>query len=118
MTRNSIALTTLAATSLMMSACSSIETTDSKVGTSDNKTATATNSVPAKQFDLSQWKITLPTDEDGDGKVDNISAKDIQSFSHPNFFYLNRDGGMVFTAPNKGALTANSTQRSKLTMLP
>ena len=108
MTRNSMNLVSLAATALVMTACSSLDTPGSK-------TATAANSVPAKQFDLSHWKITLPTDEDGNGKVDNISAKDIQTFSHPEYFYLNRDGEMVFTAPNRGALTENtSNTRSEL----
>ncbi len=30
---------------------------------------------PADKFDLSEWKITLPTDNDGNGKVDEVSVK-------------------------------------------
>ena len=30
---------------------------------------------PADKFDLSEWKITLPTDNDEKGKVDEVSVK-------------------------------------------
>ncbi|WP_209349316.1 polysaccharide lyase family 7 protein [Pontixanthobacter sp. CEM42] len=71
--------------------------------------------VPASKFDLSQWKITLPIDEDGDKKPDEINVKAIQKYSHPDFFYLDEDGGMVFATPNKATTTANtSNTRSEL----
>ena len=71
--------------------------------------------VPADKFDLSEWNITLPTDENNDGKPDSVSVKDIQDFSHPDFFYLDENGGMVFTSPNKALTTANSSNtRSEL----
>jgi hypothetical protein len=71
--------------------------------------------VPADKFDLSEWYITLPVDENNDNKADNISVEEIQSFSHPDFFYLDENGGMVFTSPNKALTTANSTNtRSEL----
>jgi hypothetical protein len=70
---------------------------------------------PSEKFDLSQWYITLPVDDNNDGKVDNISVEDLQGFHHPNFFYLDDDGNMVFTAPNKALTTKNSTNtRSEL----
>lgn len=70
---------------------------------------------PASQFDLSHWNITLPIDQDKDGKVDSVSVKKIQKYSHPDFFYLDGEGRMVFTAPNKGAKTKNtSNTRSEL----
>jgi poly(beta-D-mannuronate) lyase len=83
-------------------------------------TSTAANSsenaaVPASQFDLSHWNITLPVDSDGDRKVDSVSVKDLEDFSHPDFFYLDADNRMVFAAPNMGALTSNtSNTRSEL----
>lgn len=46
--------------------------------------------VPADKFDLSEWNITLPTDENNDGKPDSVSVKDIQDFSHPDFFLPRR----------------------------
>lgn len=70
---------------------------------------------PASQFDLSHWKITLPVDLNGDGKVDEISVRDLKKYSHPDFFYLDEQNHMVFVAPNKGAKTKNtSNTRSEL----
>jgi poly(beta-D-mannuronate) lyase len=71
--------------------------------------------VPADNFDLSYWKVTLPVDEDDNGKVDEIDVKELQTFSHPNYFYLDENGDMVFTAPNKGATTSSlASTRSEL----
>ncbi len=70
---------------------------------------------PGQKFDLSYWKITLPADENGDGKVDEINVKSIQNYSHPDFFYLDENGHMVFAAPNSAPTTANTTNtRSEL----
>lgn len=70
---------------------------------------------PADKFDLTQWKMNIPTDANNDGKVDAISVPEMQSFSHPDFFYLNDEGHMVFTTPNKAFTTPNSSNtRSEL----
>ncbi|MEM6514339.1 MAG: polysaccharide lyase family 7 protein [Pseudomonadota bacterium] len=71
--------------------------------------------VPADKFDLRFWKLTLPLDDNQDGKVDEIDVSSIRKYSHPDFFYLDQDGFLVFTAPNKAQTTANSTNtRSEL----
>lgn len=71
--------------------------------------------VPADKFDLSHWKINVPLDLDNNGKIDEINVKNIQSYQHPDFFYLNDDGHMVFATPNKAMTTANSSNtRSEL----
>lgn len=70
---------------------------------------------PGSVFDLSHWKITLPMDDDGDGRPDEVSVSDIQDYVHPDFFYLDEEGRMVFTAPNRAITTANSSNtRSEL----
>lgn len=70
---------------------------------------------PADAFDMSQWKITLPMDADGNGKVDEIDVAKIKTFSHPDFFYIDENGELTFQAPNKALTTANSTNtRSEL----
>lgn len=72
-------------------------------------------SVPADRFDLSQWKITLPIDQNSDKRPDEIDVKQLKNYTHPDFFYLNQDGHMVFVSPNKAATTQNSTNtRSEL----
>ncbi|MCK0098324.1 polysaccharide lyase family 7 protein [Qipengyuania sp. S6317L1] len=77
--------------------------------------ATEEADVPGSAFDLSQWKITLPSDDDGNQKPDEISVSELQGFAHPDFFYLDDEGRMVFAAPNKAPTTANSTNtRSEL----
>jgi len=71
--------------------------------------------LPASRFDLTHWKITLPMDDDGDGKVDNISAKELQNYVHKDFFYIDEQGHLVFTSPNRAPTTANSfNTRSEL----
>lgn len=77
----------------------------------DDTTAPA----PGSAFDLSQWKITLPSDRNKDGKPDEIDVRELQDFTHSDFFYLDAEGRMVFAAPNKAPTTANSTNtRSEL----
>lgn len=76
---------------------------------------TAVADVPADKFDLSEWNITLPTDDNNDSKPDQVSVKDIKKFEHPDFFYLDENGGMVFSTPNKATTTKNTTNtRSEL----
>jgi poly(beta-D-mannuronate) lyase len=73
------------------------------------------DAVPASKFDLSHWKITVPLDENGDKKPDEISVKGMQKYSHPDFFFLDNEGRMTFAAPNKATTTANSSNtRSEL----
>ncbi len=70
---------------------------------------------PGSVFDLSQWKITLPTDDNRDGKPDEIDVRAIQDYAHSDFFYLDDNGHMVFASPNKAVTTANTTNtRSEL----
>ena len=70
---------------------------------------------PANEFDLSNWSITLPLDLDGDEVADTIRVAEIQTYSHPEFFYLDENDRMVFTSPNKAITSPNSTNtRSEL----
>lgn len=70
---------------------------------------------PGEQIDLSFWKLTLPIDANSDGKVDEIKVRELQKYSHPDFFYVDEHGFVVFAAPNKAATTATSTNaRSEL----
>ena len=74
---------------------------------------------PSSKFDLSQWKITLPIDENGDRKPDEKTVKQLGKYQHDDFFYLDSDGGLVFAAPNKATTTANSSNtRSELRQMP
>ncbi|NVK26255.1 MAG: polysaccharide lyase family 7 protein [Gammaproteobacteria bacterium] len=75
----------------------------------------STEDPPRSKFDLSNWKITIPLDRDGNGKADDISTKDLQTYQHPDFFYTDEDENLVFAAPNKAVTTATSSNtRSEL----
>ena len=75
----------------------------------------STSNVPAGKFDLSHWKITIPLDRDNNGKADDIDTKALQSYQHPDFFYIDANGEIVFTSPNKAVTTqASSNTRSEL----
>jgi len=103
--------------SLTLAACISGNGTNAASGqiATSNAKATPTTLPPADSFDLSHWKLTLPVDDDGDGKADSIRVDPLQSYAHPDFFYLDDKGHMVFTSPNKGGQTTNSSNtRSEL----
>jgi poly(beta-D-mannuronate) lyase len=71
--------------------------------------------VPGDVFDLSEWKIQLPFDKNKDKKPDEVDVKKIKKYSHPDFFYLDENNGMVFVSPNKALTTKNtSNARSEL----
>ncbi|MGX9417551.1 polysaccharide lyase family 7 protein [Vibrio sp. RC27] len=71
--------------------------------------------VPADVFDMTYWKITLPMDEDKNGKVDEIQSPEILTYSHPDFFYLDENKHLVFQVQNKAVTTKNSKNaRSEL----
>jgi poly(beta-D-mannuronate) lyase len=78
--------------------------------------ACATQSqVPAERFDLRFWKLTLPLDDDENGKADEVDTRELARYSHPDFFYIDRDGFLVFTAPNNATTTETSSNtRSEL----
>lgn len=70
---------------------------------------------PADKFDLRFWKLEIPTDNDNDGEVDSIDVRALKQFSHPDYFFVDKDGFLVFSAPNKAVTTPNSTNtRSEL----
>lgn len=71
--------------------------------------------LPAEKFDLSHWQINTPTDTNNDGVVDLITVKGLQTYQHPDYFYIDAEGNMVFAAPNKAITSVNSTNtRSEL----
>ena len=70
---------------------------------------------PAEKFERSKWNLTLPQDDNGDKKPDSVTVKQLQTYSHPDFFYLDENDHLVFAAPNKAITTKNSTNtRSEL----
>lgn len=64
---------------------------------------------PARNFDLSLWKITLPIDSSGGFSGTASEVKPIPSqYEREPYFYTAADGAMVFMAPVEGATTSGS----------
>lgn len=75
--------------------------------------------VPADRFDMTNWKITIPSDINKDGRVDEIEGVAMLSYSHNEFFFLDKDGNMVFEVQNQAITTQNSKNaRSELRQMP
>lgn len=56
---------------------------------------------PSQNFDLSDWKLTLPVDRDQDGRADEVSEAELaDGWSDPRFFYTDPvSGGLIFRVP-------------------
>lgn len=67
------------------------------------------NRAPASNFDLSLWKLTLPTDSMGGFNGTAYEIKPIPAnYENEPYFYTAADGAMVFGAPVNGATTGGS----------
>ncbi len=74
---------------------------------------------PSGNFDLSHWKLQLPTLNGvltgTGGSVDEETPAQLQAGFTNAYFYTGSDGSMVFWAPDDGATTSGSTHpRSEL----
>jgi Ca2+-binding RTX toxin-like protein len=65
-------------------------------------------SAPSGNFDLSNWKITLPVDQNGTFGGTAVEVKSLSGYQHSEYFYTANDGAMVFNAPVDGATTSGS----------
>ncbi|QRM28673.1 polysaccharide lyase family 7 protein [Microvirga sp. VF16] len=70
---------------------------------------------PSGNFDLSNWKITLPVDSNGGFSGNAMEVKNLSGYQHSKYFYTAADGAMTFVAPVEGATTSGSSYaRSEL----
>lgn len=66
---------------------------------------------PSKNFDLNSWSISIPSDEDGNGRADTVNEIDLSNgYVNPSYFYTNAHGGMTFRAPINGVKTSKNTK--------
>lgn len=66
------------------------------------------------EIDLTRWKLTLPTDNDGDGSADEVKDDELSTWNDEDNenFTVNDDGSITFTtAAEESALTETSTYR-------
>ncbi|MCF6452312.1 polysaccharide lyase family 7 protein [Vibrio sp. MMG022] len=74
---------------------------------------------PSGNFDLSDWKLDLPVDENGSisGKALEVKEKELSSgYENTEFFYTGDDGGLVFISPVEGAKTSTNTKYTRSEM--
>jgi hypothetical protein len=70
---------------------------------------------PSGNFDLSNWKLTLPVDASGSMSGTAVEVKSLAGYQNSKYFYTGSDGAMVFYAPVEGATTSGSSYaRSEL----
>ena len=86
------------------------------VVTDDNNGETTTShdldasKAPSGNFDLQGWYLSIPTDDDDDGKADSIKENVLAAAYEDKYFYTGNDGGMVFMATIKGEKTSSGTK--------
>lgn len=72
------------------------------------------NVPPAKNFELIDWTLSIPVDQNKDGKAENIPESLLaKELNIPPLFYTGSDGAMVFLAPNHGPKTSKNTKYTR-----
>jgi poly(beta-D-mannuronate) lyase len=75
------------------------------------------NLPPSGNFELIDWNISIPVDNNNDGKADTIKEIPLSSgYENSEYFYTAADGGVVFKSKVSGAKTSSNTKftRSEL----
>jgi hypothetical protein len=73
------------------------------------------STAPSGNFNLSNWKITLPVDQNGSTSGTAVEVQNLSGYKNSKYFYTGSDGAMVFYAPVDGATTKGSSYaRSEL----
>ncbi len=81
----------------------------SKIPKLEKSDVVKTFAAPSKAFNLKEWSLSVPSDEDGNGKADQIKEVKLSSGYSSEYFYLAKDGGMVFKCPIGGFKTSKNT---------
>ena len=72
------------------------------------------NVPPSGNFDLLDWTLSVPVDENNDGKADTIKEIQLSSgYERSPYFYTGSDGGMVFRSNVDGAKTSSNTSYTR-----
>lgn len=73
------------------------------------------SAAPSANFNLSNWKITLPVGQGGNLSGTAVEVQNLSGYKNSKYFYTDSDGAMVFYAPANGATTKGSSYaRSEL----
>ncbi|WP_049722667.1 polysaccharide lyase family 7 protein [Gilvimarinus polysaccharolyticus] len=70
---------------------------------------------PSGNFDLSRWYVSVPTDDDKDGRADSIKESTLDNgYQLPEYFFTAADGGMVFRVFPSGFKTSTNTSYTRV----
>ena len=99
-------LLTVVSSSAALFACSATTGTGTSSGSSYSS-----SSSKKPNIELVDWYLSVPIDEDGNGKSDQIKENELAAgWTDKNFFYRANDGGYVFKAPTSGFKTSLNTR--------
>ena len=69
---------------------------------------------PGRNFDLLDWYLNTPADDDNNGISDRFSERELaKGKTDERYFYTADDGGMVFRATIAGAKTSKNTKYTR-----
>ncbi|WP_111978566.1 polysaccharide lyase family 7 protein [Algibacillus agarilyticus] len=72
------------------------------------------NKAPSENFNLSEWYLSVPTDEDNSGTADSIKEDALNAgYEDNSYFYTGSDGGMVFKCYVDGYKTSTNTSYTR-----
>lgn len=72
------------------------------------------NLPPSSNFDLADWYLSVPSDNDGSGTADSIKEVELNGgYENSSYFYTGTDGGMVFRCPVDGYKTSTNTSYTR-----
>jgi len=75
------------------------------------------SAAPSENFDLADWKLDTPFNDNGGFEPDTIQAGvqdfEIAGYEHPEFFYTGPDGGLVMRSPVIGAKTSSGARYTR-----
>lgn len=70
---------------------------------------------PSGNFELIDWKLSIPTDVDNNGKSDTINERELAGgYSNSQFFYTKDNGAMAFKVPVSGFKTSKNTKFTRV----
>jgi hypothetical protein len=68
----------------------------------------------ASSIELDDWYLSIPVDEKTNSKAKSIYEATLNDdYFHAEFFFLDKEGGMVFRAPIEGAKTSTNTKYTR-----
>lgn len=86
---------------------------DTSTGEDDDYDLDA-SAAPSENFDLWDWYLSVPSDNDDSGTSDDIKEDELNDgYEDDDYFYTGSDGGMVFVCPIDGYKTSSGTSYTR-----